>query len=497
MSTRTLRIQRDDPLEEATKVYDPRREKRSPAGTAVVSEDSEELLGLVLRDRYKIDLLISKGSFGSVYRGTNILTKKPVAVKVLPRGGSSERVERKSLQELSHPNVVSFIDEVRRGDNTFLILEYFEQDLQEFIDGRQRLKWAETKKVLSDVLSALKCSHRASIVHRDVKPRNCVCIFRDGELFTVKLIDFGIARTRGSTGATFRCYGTEGYISPEARSGGEVDGRADLYAVGVMAITMLTGACPSGVMAEATSLNDIYEEYTGYSELVEYIGKLVAYEPCDRFASADAAYKALKSIVLEEPKVEFTASHHPSGARARTSRVAVAAYVMAAVSVFVGLALVPSSLFAVPRTGMEVTAQTLEVRDDAGVLSPPVIQTVKIPKLEYEGERRRGVLRTPDVTIPVPSKSTLRNEVVRRVRSALLSIRRRCYDVSGLFDSVAPKVTVVVTSRGGVRSKSVVHAKSDPYERQYWKCIHSELGKLHIDRAETLTRATRITSNQK
>jgi eukaryotic-like serine/threonine-protein kinase len=204
----------------------------------------------VLNDRYQLDEVIGHGATATVWRGWDLRLERSVAVKILDRpgldgeSGPGRRFadEARMLARLSHPNIVAVYDDgVQDG------VAYFVMELVNGLSVVSRLSAGplppgEAAAIAVQVCDALTAAHAAGVIHRDVKPGN-ILVTVDG---TVKVCDFGIARLEHATSITTAnvALGTSKYMAPEQVEGLPVDGRTDLYALGCVLFTMLTGAPP-------------------------------------------------------------------------------------------------------------------------------------------------------------------------------------------------------------------------------------------------------------
>ena len=225
------------------------------------AEPKDALIGRVVGGRYRIEALLGEGGMGAVYRAEQLDLKKKVAVKVLHREMvlNSEvvaRFEREAVASgrIAHPHVASAFDFGRLEDGVyFLALEFIEgQSLGRIMDQQAPLPERMALRIARQIADALAAAHAAGVVHRDLKPENVMLLDRPpGEEF-VKVLDFGIAKLRSSNGAEKEqpltqlgtVFGTPEYMSPEQARGMEVDGRSDLYTLGLMLYEMLSGASP-------------------------------------------------------------------------------------------------------------------------------------------------------------------------------------------------------------------------------------------------------------
>jgi hypothetical protein len=222
----------------------------------------DPLVGTVVGERYRVLGVLGRGGMGSVYRAAHLLMKKELALKVLnPEMGALEEVakrferEAQSASRLDHENIIRVTDFGRdrgpAGDRLFLVMEVLEgESLKEVIARRGRLAPRAAVAIARQVLAALEHAHAAGVVHRDLKPDNIMLVERGGRSDFVKILDFGIAKLDEPTGRAESLtkagvvFGTPEYISPEQAMGMPADGRADLYAVGVILYEMIVGERP-------------------------------------------------------------------------------------------------------------------------------------------------------------------------------------------------------------------------------------------------------------
>jgi eukaryotic-like serine/threonine-protein kinase len=208
------------------------------------------LAGLVVGDRYRLDRLIGAGGMAQVWEGTDAVLGRRVAVKVLhPHLAEDEAFVRRFRQEavaaarLNHPGIVGVYDTCSDHGIEAIVMEYLDATtLRQLLDERGVLDANTTTRIGLRLLDALEAAHRAGLVHRDVKPSN-VLLCTDGR---VKITDFGIAKAEDATDLTSEgsLIGTANYLAPEQLLGHDVDGRADLYALGLVLYECLTGRLP-------------------------------------------------------------------------------------------------------------------------------------------------------------------------------------------------------------------------------------------------------------
>ena len=221
--------------------------------------------------RYELLAKVGQGAMGIVYRAQDPTIRRIVALKVVPvdtgepegtsgsRGrshGSSFDREAQAAGALLHPNIVTLYDAGRDGDWYYLAMEFIEGETfaaEIAREGRVRIERAA--EVAADVADALDVAHERGVIHRDIKPANLM-ILPDR---SVKVADFGIARlaNASATMTTDMVVGTPYYMSPEQVRGGKLDGRSDLFSLGVVLYEAITGRRPFQADALATILNNI------------------------------------------------------------------------------------------------------------------------------------------------------------------------------------------------------------------------------------------------
>ncbi|HEX9066122.1 MAG TPA: Stk1 family PASTA domain-containing Ser/Thr kinase [Streptosporangiaceae bacterium] len=210
----------------------------------------------LLGGRYELDGVVGRGGMAEVYRARDLRLDRVVAVKTLREDLARDqtfqarfRREAQSAASLNHPSIVAVYD--TGEDNTgmshvpFIVMEYVDgRTIRDLLRDDRRLLPERALEITDGVLRALDYSHRAGIVHRDIKPGN-VMLNRQGE---IKVMDFGIARAVADTQATMtqtaQVIGTAQYLSPEQARGERVDARSDLYSVGCLLYELLTGRPP-------------------------------------------------------------------------------------------------------------------------------------------------------------------------------------------------------------------------------------------------------------
>lgn len=279
-----------------------------------MSVTSDPLVGALLDGRYRVEAKIATGGMSTVYRGLDVRLDRPVALKVMDSryAGDSQfltrfQLEARAVAKLKDPGLVAVYDQGLDAASPFLVMELIEGGtLRELLRERGPMPPHAAAAVLRPVLSGLAVAHRAGLVHRDVKPEN-VLISDDGE---VKLVDFGLVRALAEAGITSTSVilGTAAYLSPEQVSSGQTGPRSDVYAVGILAYELLTGATPfTGdnplTVAYARMDQDVPPPSSAISgvppQFDEFIGRATSRDPDQRYADAAAMRDELDAVAGE------------------------------------------------------------------------------------------------------------------------------------------------------------------------------------------------------
>lgn len=263
---------------------------------------------------------LGRGGMGSVWLAEHTLIRKRVAVKVLHAHLAKDRrlvarflSEARTLTVIQHENVVALQDLDMRDGRPYLVMEYLEgQSLAAFAEGP--LEPALVVELLSQVCDALTAAHAHGVVHRDLKPANVFLVPLGNGRHRVKLLDFGIAKLLSYPGGMTptqegMLLGTPEFMSPEQCNGETVDGRTDLYAVGVMGYLLVTGRLPfSGSPAEVLVGHLMKTPRLPHEvrpevppALSQVLMKAMAKRPEERFASAAELRQALRAVLKPEP----------------------------------------------------------------------------------------------------------------------------------------------------------------------------------------------------
>lgn len=272
-------------------------------------------LNEALGEAYTIEGEIGRGGMGVVYRARDERLHRRVAIKVLPpelafQKDIRERFTREAqtAARLSHPHIVPIHDVGDRGGLVYFVMGYVEgESLAARIKRRGKLPPEEARRIMKEVADALSAAHGLSIIHRDIKPDN---VLLEGTRGRVMVTDFGIAKAvSGSSGATLTgigvAIGTPQFMSPEQAAGErEIDGRSDIYSLGVVTYQMLTGELPFNAPTVAGILMKqitepapvLHLERPGIPEdLSLAVARCLEKDPEHRWPTADALRRALES----------------------------------------------------------------------------------------------------------------------------------------------------------------------------------------------------------
>ena len=273
------------------------------------------LLKEALGDAYSLEGEIGRGGMGVVYRARDERLQRRVAIKVLPPelAFSSEirarfTREAQTAARLSHPHIVPIHDVGEGQGIVYFVMGLIEgESLAARIRRRGRVPAEETRRIIRETADALSAAHAVSVIHRDIKPDN---ILLEGTRGRVVVTDFGIAKALSATsGATLTsagmAIGTPSYMSPEQAAGErEIDGRSDLYSVGIVAYQMLAGELPfnaptvAGILMKQITETAplLHERYPDVPEdLSLAVARCLEKDPANRWPSADALRRSLES----------------------------------------------------------------------------------------------------------------------------------------------------------------------------------------------------------
>jgi serine/threonine-protein kinase len=303
---------------------DPRNQPPTTAETISPGADPlTTLAGQTLDRRYRVGKRLGEGGMSYVYRAEEIETGRQVAVKILlPRlsrdPASVERLRREATiaMRLDHPNVCPILRLGETADRLiYLVMPFLEgEPLSEHETRRGPFSAAEGVPLLMQICHGLQHAHELRIIHRDLKPENVMLVplQEEGQEYRAVVMDFGLAKERRAGAevakltATGIVLGTPEFMSPEQIRGKPLDGRSDVYAIGVLAFELFTGQLPfPGKSAQETmiarlrgapaKLRDVRPELPAKLEAV--LLKALAIDPAQRFGSMDEMAHALDAAV--------------------------------------------------------------------------------------------------------------------------------------------------------------------------------------------------------
>lgn len=274
----------------------------------VDADDADALIGERVNDRYVIESLLGYGGIGLVYKARHLTLDKYFAVKVLRPEVSRDgeiilrfKQEAQAAGAIGHEHIVEVLDFGTLPDGSaFQTMEFLDgQSLSDAIDPRWGMEPHRAVHIIRQVCEAVGAAHRKGIVHRDLKPDNVMLIKRRNESDFAKVLDFGVAKVMCNTEKltqTGEVFGTPHYMAPEQCVAGEVDPRADIYAIGVMLYQMTTGCLPftadtvMGIVAGHLQQEPVPPQAlkaTIPDTLQETILRALAKHPDDRYQTVD------------------------------------------------------------------------------------------------------------------------------------------------------------------------------------------------------------------
>jgi len=262
--------------------------------------------------RYQVIKALGKGAMGEVYLGKDPRIGRSVALKTMALGQEFDGLdlaqarerffrEAKAAGRLQHPSIVTIFDVGEEGELAYIAMEYIKgQDLQQHCKRAALLPVPKVLSIVARVAQALDYAHGMQVLHRDIKPGN---VMYASLTDTVKVTDFGIARiTDGSKTRTGLVMGTPSYMSPEQLAGMPLDGRSDLYSLGIMMWQLLTGLLPFRAESMAELMSKIASQQAPdirrarseiSAELAAVVARLLSKSPQDRYQNGEALSAAL------------------------------------------------------------------------------------------------------------------------------------------------------------------------------------------------------------
>ncbi|MBK9073127.1 MAG: serine/threonine protein kinase [Myxococcales bacterium] len=281
-------------------------------------------LGQLIAGRYRLDAVLGVGGMGTVYRGEQIALKRPVAVKLVnhdlcrnPSIVARFLAEAETVARLNHPNIVTLYDFGTEPDGSlYLVMEFLPgRSLRHVLAEQKSLPVAQAVEYVMQVARAVAYANKAGVIHRDLKPDNIVLAPR-GESVQAVVLDFGIAKLRGTDGTTVQpmtrvgdMIGTPLYMAPEQIRGEPVDARTDVYSLTAVLFELITGELPfTGPTATAIMAKHLTEAVPRPSQRVAGLAHGAALdhviavgmhkEPTQRFGDMGAFAHALATTCM-------------------------------------------------------------------------------------------------------------------------------------------------------------------------------------------------------
>jgi eukaryotic-like serine/threonine-protein kinase len=294
----------------------------------------DDFVGSTIAERYRVDALLDQGAMGRVYSATHVAMRKRVALKVLraeltqlPEVMERFAREARAAAHINHPHVAAATDfgELPNGA-VFLVLEFVEGITLRSVVEQGALPLRRALSIVRQIASALQAAHALSIVHRDLKPENVMLVTSDSGEDFVKVLDFGVAKVpidfTGNPDASIAqgtqitkagmVFGTPDYMAIEQALGHDVDGRADLYSLGVIAFELITGRRPFrsnhefGVIGQqltgkAPTMKQRAPWISVPREVEHLISRLLQTDVTRRVASAQQVFEELTELLTSLP----------------------------------------------------------------------------------------------------------------------------------------------------------------------------------------------------
>ncbi len=346
--------------------------------------------------KYTIEETLGQGSMGLVYKALDPDIDRTVAVKVVNFGAAGQSQEEENLRlrflqeakaagRLSHPNIIAIYDTGRENNNLYIVMQYVKgKNLQQLLSAGRTFTPLETLNIIMPICRALDYAHQNGVIHRDIKPANII-LDQKGHPY---LTDFGVAKlAQANLTRSGLVFGTPGYISPEQFMGEKIDGRSDLFSLGVLLYVLLTGAEPFAQrgMELTTIMKKILTAAPDPPSQVKadvprgfdvILNKALAKRPEKRYQTGQKMAMALETVFEEacstllvrlDDRLKRSARPRPDGRKFLTAASFITVTILTAVAAFMFL----PKLFKVQATLPRPEAETAEVQNRPGQLSKP------------------------------------------------------------------------------------------------------------------------------
>lgn len=282
---------------------------------------------IVYSNKYEVRQEIARGGMGIVYKAWDRMLERTIALKVIHPNLADDSAfvkrffdEARKMALLHHPNIIQIFSVERDQDIPFLVMEYFPGvNLKTYLQQNRPLDVHAAISIVSQVAHALSFTHQKGIIHRDIKPANILL----DDVLMVKLTDFGIARAFGDAAQTVagQLLGTVKYLSPEQAREDHLDGRSDLYALGMLFFELLTGTNPRSdtttvaILSKLVVEGHVPELHFPTSLNIPYgiqkiIWDLLQFRPEDRILNAETLVERLKHFLpVQTTQMDSNADH--------------------------------------------------------------------------------------------------------------------------------------------------------------------------------------------
>ncbi|MGH9550597.1 MAG: serine/threonine protein kinase, partial [Terriglobales bacterium] len=289
-----------------------------PPAPGPLNLSTELAPGTIIVDQYRVDATLGGGGMGSVYRCTDMMVNRSVAIKFLhphllvtSKWSLRFQQEAKAIGRLRHPNIIQLHQFSAGHESPFIVMDYVEGvPLSDVLSKETKLSVVRTVQIMSQVASALAHAHENGVVHRDLKPSNIIVV--EGTQDEVKILDFGIAKisdedlTPAQLTQTGEVFGSPNYMSPEQCAGKKIDSRSDQYSFGCVLFECLTGTPPFAsdspiqlMMQQISEAPPTLKEASLGQRFPEHLEqickKLLAKAPENRFDNMDQVGRVLRS----------------------------------------------------------------------------------------------------------------------------------------------------------------------------------------------------------
>jgi len=420
-------------------------------------------IGTLLAGRYVIEEVIGEGGMATVYRARHKLVDRPVAVKIMNPMLASDAIvrerfrrEARSAQKLAHPNIIEIFDQGDTEDGTcYIVMELLQGESLAAVISRGKMPVDRAVHVMSQIARALARAHDLEVIHRDLKPENIFLSRREDGSDLVKLLDFGIAKSRQDSRLTGQgeLFGTPQYMAPERILGNEVGGSSDIYALGVVFYEMLTGELPFNAPDVATFFVKHMNEPPPSPRkknadvpeaLDELVRKMLAKDPKDRPVDAHRIHQDLLEVLkLREVAAPPKADEEPLSVPAPVTLAAGAADQWAR-RIFVLEQMLARAYGAKQRAPGELTGLLEEVNDVTrkvvALRSTGLEAQRELEAIDLRGREKRSQLGHAADQLGVDASKA--KEELRAAREALERAAEDCKKARARFESTHKEIVI-------------------------------------------------------